>query len=307
MCNSFPKDRRFSFWLIIVIAIVTANISAAEPASGPRFVVERLGEGRFRPVVFIPGLASAGNVFDAAATKFASDHDIHIVTLAGFAGVPAVDPVSPYIEQAVGALTNYLDSQQLQDVVLVGHSLGAQISLQLAAVRPDVVSRVLVIDSAPFYAALFNPGVTPEAASNYGAQLGAQMAAAPREQFLEFARQGLAVQSITELGQQRVMESMSKSNQMAVAQAMADVAGSDYRPILTKVSAPVTVVAAWSEGTPYSVENLRAIYEGQYDQLANADINIIANSRHFIMLDQPDAFAALLGRVLTKSHGETKL
>ena len=145
--------------------------------------------------------------------------------------------------------------------------MGAQISLQLAAARPDAVGKVLVVNSAPFFAALFNPTVTPEAAAQYGTQLGMQLAATSREQFLAFARQGIAVQSSTESGQERVMAYMGASDQAAVAQAMGDVAGSDFRPILAKVSAPVTVLAAWSEGAPYSSDQLRAIYEGQYAEL----------------------------------------
>ena len=299
-CKSTESHKLF-VWVTIAISIFTANLpeSEAQEPTGLRFVVERRGVSGGRPVVFIPGLASAGAVWDAAATSIEDGHDLHIVTLAGFAGVPAVDPIGPFIERAVGGLADYLDEEGLQDVVLVGHSLGAQIALQLAAARPDAVGQILVVDSAPFYAALLNPTITPEAAAQYGAALRTQMAGTPREQFLGFARQGIAIQSITESGQKQVMEYMEASDQAAVAQAMGEVAGSDYRPMLAKVSATVTVLAAWSDGTPYSSDQLRTVYEDQYAGLADVDIHVVANSRHFIMLDQPDAFADALGRVLT--------
>ncbi len=299
-CKSTESHKLF-VWVTIAISIFTANLSESEAQepTGLRFVVERRGVSGGRPVVFIPGLASAGAVWDAAATSIVDGHDLHIVTLAGFAGLPAVDPTGPFIERAVGGLADYLDEEGLQDVVLVGHSLGAQIALQLAAARPDAVGQILVVDSAPFYAALLNPTITPEAAAQYGAALRMQMAGTPREQFLGFARQGIAVQSITESGQKQVMEYMEASDQAAVAQAMGEVAGSDYRPMLAKVSATVTVLAAWSDGAPYSSDQLRTVYEDQYAGLADVDIHVVANSRHFIMLDQPDAFADALGRVLT--------
>ena len=299
-CKSAESHKLF-VWVTIAISIFTANLSESEAQepTGLRFVVERRGVSGGRPVVFIPGLASAGAVWDAAATSIVDGHDLHIVTLAGFAGLPAVDPTGPFIERAVGGLADYLDEEGLQDVVLVGHSLGAQIALQLAAARPDAVGQILVVDSAPFYAALLNPTITPEAAAQYGAALRMQMAGTPREQFLGFARQGIAVQSITESGQKQVMEYMEASDQAAVAQAMGEVAGSDYRPMLAKVSATVTVLAAWSDGAPYSSDQLRTVYEDQYAGLADVDIHVVANSRHFIMLDQPDAFADALGRVLT--------
>ncbi len=298
-CKSTESHDLF-VWVTIAISIFTANLSESEAQepTGLRFVVERRGVSGGQPVVFIPGLASAGAVWDAAATSIVDSHDLHIVTLAGFAGLPAVDPTGPFIERAVGGLADYLDEEGLQDVVLVGHSLGAQIALQLAAARPDAVGQILVVDSAPFYAALLNPTITPEAAAQYGAALRMQMAGTPREQFLGFARQGIAIQSITESGQKQVMEYMEASDQAAVAQAMGEVAGSDYRPMLAKVSATVTVLVAWSDGTPYSSDQLRTVYEDQYAGLADVDIHVVANSRHFIMLDQPDAFADELGRVL---------
>ncbi len=303
-CKSF-KLHKLSFWLTIAVAIVTANLPAgeAEGATESRFLVEHRGVSDGRPVVFIPGVASAGAVWDSAAAGIVGEHDVHIVTLAGFAGVPSVEPIRSYFRRAVGALEAYLDEEGLQDVVLVGHSMGAQISLQLAAARPDAVAQVLVVDSAPFFAALFNPVVTPEAAAQYGTELGLRLAATSREQFLAFARQGIAVQSNTEFGQEQVIAYMGASDQAAVAQAIGDVAGADFRPVLTKVSAPVTVLAAWSEDAPYSSDQLREIYEGQYAELDDVDVRVIANSRHFIMLDQPDAFAEELDEVLTGDRG----
>ncbi len=295
------KSHELFVWITIAISIFTANLpeGEAQEPTGSRFVVERRGVSSGQPVVFIPGLASAGAVWDGAAARIADSHDLHIVTLAGFAGLPAVDPIGPFIERAVGGLADYLEEEGLQNVVLVGHSMGAQIALQLAAAHPDAVGQILVVDSAPFYAALLNPTMTPEAAAQYGAALRTQMAGAPREQYLGFARQGIAVQSITNSGQRQVMAYVEASDQAAVAQAMGEVAGSDFRPILAKVSAPVTVLAAWSDGAPFSSDQLRTVYEDQYAGLADVDIHVVANSRHFIMLDQPDAFADALGGVLS--------
>jgi len=295
------KTRILTIWVVIAISVGALNVPAmgSEFAAASRFVVERRGVSDGRPVIFIPGLASAGAVWHTAAAGIASDYDLHIITFAGFAGIPAVEPIGPFIERAVAALATYLDAEGLQDAVLVGHSLGAQIALQLAVERPEAVSAVLVVDSVPFFAALFDPNVTPEAAARYGARMGAQMAAASAQQFRAFSRQGIAVQSITLSGQEQVLAYLETSDQATVARAMGDVAGADFRPVLAKVRVPVTVLAAWSEGNPYSSHQLRAIYEGQYAGLADVVVRIIANSHHFIMLDQAGAFSDALRDVLT--------
>ena len=117
-CKSF-KIQKVSFWFIIAIAIVAANLSAsdAEGAAGPRFVVERRGVSDGRSVVFIPGVASAGAVWDAAAAGIVDGHDVHIVTLAGFAGVPAVGPLGPSIARAGGALAAHLHGEERESGV----------------------------------------------------------------------------------------------------------------------------------------------------------------------------------------------
>lgn len=299
LCRSC-RTPRYSSWAAIIVAMYAPGVSAspASEACCSRFTVEHRGFSNGPPIVFIPGLASPGAVWDAVSESFDDSYDLHVVSLAGFGGVPAVDPIGPYLELAVSALAGYLDSHQLQEVILVGHSLGAQIALQLAAERPDVVAQILVVDSAPFFAALFNPVVTPEAAKAYGSNFGLQMAATSPPQFLAFARQGIAVQSISHSGQERVMGYMNASDQATVAQAMGEVAGSDFRPGLANVHSPVTVLVAWSEGVPYSSKELLSIYEGQYEGLDGVKVRIITGSRHFIMLDQPDAFVDALGRLL---------
>jgi len=299
---------KLSTWVVVATAIYAANLlgDTTPDVSTPRFAVENRGVPTGRPIMFIPGLATPGTVWDATAENFIDYSDIHIVTLAGFGELPAADPIGPFIELAVTALTDYLDDTQLRDAVLVGHSIGAQIALQLAAARPDVVSQVLVVDSAPFYAALFNPAITPQAARAYGTNLASQMAATPREQFLAFARQGIGVQSISKPGQEQVMGYMSASDQATVALAMAEVTGSDFRPGLVDVHAPVTVLAAWSEGVPYSSEKLLSIYQNQYAGLESVEVHIISGSRHFIMLDQPDAFADALNRMLTLDYNRSE-
>ena len=301
-CRSF-QPLNLSFWVVIAMAIFAANLSANSASDAvSRFAVEHRGLSTGRPIIFIPGLATPGTVWNAAAQSFMDNHDLHVITLAGFGDLPAVDPIGPYLELALDALANYLDDERLRDVVLVGHSLGGQIALQLATARPDAVTQVLVIDRAPFYAALFNPAITPEAAREYGTNLATQMAATPPQQFLEFARLGIAVQSISLSGQEQVMGYMSASDQATVAQAMGEVAGSDFRPGLANVRSPVTVLAAWSEGAPYSAKQLLSIYQRQYARLDAVEVHIVTGSRHFIMLDQPDAFVAVLARVLADNQ-----
>lgn len=283
-------------WLLTAI-VLTACIAANSDAQ-TRFEVDHAGMAGAPALILIPGLATPGEVWTDTVAELGNSADIYTITAAGFGDVPAVGE-GAFIEPLVGELAAYLDSQNLDDVTIVGHSMGGQIALQLAALRPDRVGRVLVVDSAPFFARLFNPAVTVEQAAQYGQGMAMQMAAMPREQYLAMSRQGLAIQSISAEGQARVMGWMERADQSAVARAMGEVAGSDFSPVLPDVDAAVTVLVAWAPGSPLSQDQLRAVYEDQYAGLATVEVHIIRDSRHFIMLDQPAAFMHELTAILS--------
>lgn len=311
LMETFMKARRpgrmsMAGWIGIIVAVVTATtVARSEAQELTTLEIERAGSSDGRTVVFIPGLATPGEVWDGTAAALGDDIDAHIVTLAGFGDVPAVPRgEAGVIGSAVTDLDDWLEAEGLSDVVLVGHSMGAQIALQLAALAPERVGDVVVVDSAPFFARLFNPAITAEQAANYAAGLSGQMAAAPREQFLAMSRQGLRVQSITVEGQAQVFSWMEQADQAVASTAMGEVMGTDYSPVLPQVVSPVTVMFAWSEGSPVSADQLESVYATQYAGLASLDLQRIDGSRHFIMLDQPDVFRAALGAVIARQNEE---
>jgi len=278
---------------------IGAGVAAAALVLAPRaeaqthFQVERAGDAHAQDVMFIPGLASPGEVWSETVDALGDQIDAHVITAAGFGGLePSGEGafIAPLVEDLVG----FIDANHIEGLTLVGHSMGGQIALQLAALRPDAVEQVIIVDSAPFYARLFNPAITPEQAVGFGQGMAAQMGAMPREQFLAVSRQGLMIQSITEAGQARVMSYMERADQSAVARAMGEVAGTDFTPVLDDVAAEIDVLVAWAPGAPVTQDQLRAVYEGQYSSAADAEVHMITDSRHFIMFDQFETFVDVL-------------
>lgn len=282
-------------WFLTAIAL--AACIAANSDAQTRFEVDHAGLASAPALILIPGLATPGEVWTDTVAELGNSADIYTITAAGFGDVPAVGE-GPFLDPLIAELVEYIDSHDLDDLTIVGHSMGGQIALQLAALRPHRVGRVLVVDSAPFFARLFNPTVTVEQAAQFGQGMAAQLAALPRDQFLAFSRQGLPVQSISEAGQAQVFGWMQRADQGAVAQAMGEVAGRDFSPVLPDVTAAVTVLVAWAPGSPLSEEALLGTYEAQYAALPDVQVHIMADSRHFIMLDQPEAFLDALRAVL---------
>ncbi|MBO6765835.1 alpha/beta fold hydrolase [Maricaulis sp.] len=289
---------------LIAAATALTAVMAAEASGQETLQVERAGTAGARTVILVPGLATPGEVWDGTAGHFENTADLYVVTLAGFGGAAPAERSAGVIETAVADLTALIDREGLTDAVVVGHSMGGQIALQLAAARPDAVSDVVVVDSAPFFARLFNPAITADQAAAFGQATAAQMAAMDRDTYLAQSRMGLPIQSISDEGQAQVLAWMEASDQATVATAFGEVAGSDFSPVLAGVTADVTVLVAWAPGAPVGAEALAGVYSSQYAGLESVEVGVIEGSRHFIMIDQPDAFAERLAAVIANGEGE---
>lgn len=284
----------------VMAGMASALVLAGAAHAEDRFVVERSGDSSGQSVFFVPGLASSGATWDGAVAALGDSADIHVFTLAGFAGVPAAENDGRFIEGAAEALAAYIAEGGYTHVSLIGHSLGGQVALQVAARAPEAVSAVMVVDSVPFYARLFNPAATPEQAAASGEMFAAQMGAVPHAQFLAMMDQGLPVQSLDTGFHDTLRAWFAASDQQTIARAFGEVSGSDFTPVLDGITAPVLVLTAWAEGSPVDTATLEAIYAAQYAPLADGRVEVIEGARHFIMIDQPDAFNARLARFLSE-------
>ena len=256
------------------------------------FTVQVTGAGR--PVIFIPGLASPGAVWDGTLAHLAGHVQAHVLTLAGFAGQPAIQ--GPFLQQVHDQIVQYIDANHLDHPVIVGHSLGGVMSLWLAETDP-AIGGVVDVDGMPFLAAAMDPSATPESAAQLGNGMKQQLMAAPHDQFVGFMHQFLGQMVNDPANAKLLNDAADRSDQTTVASAFAELLAKDLRPDLAKISVPVVIVAA-GEGRE-SRDKLEAAWHAQVDTIPHHDLEIVDGAKHFVMLDKPDAFYALVDKAVS--------
>jgi pimeloyl-ACP methyl ester carboxylesterase len=88
-----------------------------------------------------------------------------------------------------------------------------------------------------------------------------------------------------------------KCDQTTVANAFAELMAKDLRADLGKITVPVLIVAAGeSHGEPPG--RIEATWHAQIDAIPHHDLQVVAGAKHFVMLDKPDAFYALLDQAV---------
>ena len=278
------------FTSLLAAALTWVSLSTA-PAAQAAPSVRVVGEGR--PVLMIHGLASGAAVWDSTCAALQPQVQCHLVQLDGMAGSPAA-PAEDYLASQASALQAYLRERGLTQVDVLGHSLGGNLALMLAAAEPERIRRVALVDSLPFLAALRNPAATPEQARQMAAGMRASMARGP----LPEAQQRAMAQSMTRsaAGVETLVRWGQASDPATVAQAMAEIWGGDFRPLLPRIAQPVVVFGAWAayERMGATLASTQAIYQQQYAGLKNVQVRMSAQGFHFLMWDDTDWLAGEL-------------
>ena len=275
-----------------------ATIVPAERFETGVLLVERHGKGD-RALVLIPGLASGAWAWQDMVREFSGQHAVYVVTLPGFDGrAPVAD--NP-VEAARQSLRELIASRQLKQPVLVGHSLGGTLALAVAQDAPALVGGVVAVDGLPVF-----PGTeeTPIGERPALAQrMKAQAASVSGPAFAAYQQQYMRTIGVLDMSKAEALAQLAaKSDPAAVAQSIADVLALDLRPGLSRITAPVLVVAPYFQPDAMQHGQTQEAKVDYYKSLLTGTPQLevvgIAPSRHFVMFDQPRQLADLVRRYL---------
>jgi pimeloyl-ACP methyl ester carboxylesterase len=247
--------------------------------------VEVVGQGR--PVLMIPGLNSAASTWSPTCAALQPGVQCHIVQLPGFAGAPAV-ATDDFLGGMRDRLLAYLDERHLDRPVVIGHSLGGVLALQMAAEKPGRIERLVIVDALPFLAGL--RGMSPDAARGAAAAVRRQMLSATHEQWEAGTRQGAGGMSRDPANAERIVAWGLASDRATTAQAMSELWAEDLRPLLPRIATPTLVLGAWAAFEPMgsTLESTRRIFETQYAGLKGVKVEMSQRGYHFLMWDDAD-------------------
>ena len=295
------RTTRFSACVLLFVASgwlpaepLARDKSAFSPPAS--FRVDVIGRGR--PMILIPGLSSSGETWKSTVARSQNRFQCHVLTLAGFAGVPPIaEPLLPKVRQELAA---YIRSERLDRPVIVGHSLGGTLALALAADHPSLVGALVIVDTVPFIAgAQFQAKTLEEAKPNIAA-MEAYFAAITQKQYDDYVSAGTATMwMVTKPADlEKLKEWGMQSDRRTVADALVELTKMDLRPDLQRITSPTLLLGTWiglkaqMEKFGRTMERVEFIktFQEQYATLARLHFAMSDNARHFVMLDDPAWF-----------------
>jgi pimeloyl-ACP methyl ester carboxylesterase len=262
--------------LIMLLLVVVAGSQAFGQSSAIR--VKKSGAGA--PVIFLPGFITPGSVWDETVKNLKGNRTSHLVSYAGFNGI---DPIPmPWYETIKKELIAYAKTNKLTHLTLIGHSMGGNLVVDMAAELGSAVDRVVIVDALACMREVMMPGV-PAEGLQYESKYNQQLLETPKEAFEKNALMMAQGMSANAEKHELLKSWIVEADRKTYVYGYTDLLKLDVRPALATIKVPVLIL-----GAPFPTkEVVLPNFEKQYSTLANKTIEIAPGGRHYIMFDQP--------------------
>ncbi len=268
--------------LMILVFTLGINLAYSQPKA---FRVAITGKGQ--PIILIPGYSCSGEVWKETVEHLKNRYECHVLTLAGYAGVPAIE--APILQSVRDEIINYTKQNKLDKPILIGHSLGSFMALWVSSTAPGLFGKLVCVDGMPFLSALndpaanadslrVNPMYDPATAVRNFENL-------PSEGFIDYTAKAM-ISQVNDTAKARTIATWQYlSNRRTLALTLLDLATTDLRKDIIRIKEPILVL-----GSIYQTkENSYKLIGQQFKEAKQATIHV-ADSKHFIMYDQPQWF-----------------
>jgi pimeloyl-ACP methyl ester carboxylesterase len=277
--------------LTIAVPLLILLVASAHAFESERIAVTTSGAGP--AILFIPGMNSSPAVWDEVTERL-DGSGIHLIQVKGFAGLPADgNAAGEILPELAREIARYIDEEGLDDVSVVGHSMGGLVGTMVAARHPDLVDQLMVVDIPAYFGDIM--GIPPEQIEGVADAMRLE-ALARTEEARDLAEIAFIEAGVLDEGKrQLVIEDMRSSDPAVGAQALYEVMTTDLRPELAQVAAETTIVFAQPAQAPDMTQDaVTGFYASQYGTIPDARFEFIPDSGHYVMLDQPERLAELI-------------
>ncbi|MDQ6471475.1 alpha/beta hydrolase [Flavobacterium sp. LHD-80] len=273
-------------YIILIIAFLFSALCLnvfAQTKSYP-FEVLKTGKGK-QSIIFIPGFASSGEVWNETKTAFEKDFTCYTLTMAGFAGVKAQP--NPSFENWKTEIANFIKENKIVKPILVGHSMGGGLALAVAADYPELIGKIVVVDALPCMAALMDPSFKSKE-NNDCTSIVNQMTSMTDAQFLDMQKKTMPRLLADASKMDMVVDWSVKSDRKTFGQMYCDFSNTDLRAKIAQIKCPTLILLE-----SYFI-NLKPAIEDQYKNLKTANFQYASKGLHFIMYDDAAWYLAQL-------------
>jgi len=261
--------------LTLAFTLMAASFAALGQNTGYPFQVNISGKGP-HSIIFIPGFGCSGKVWDETKSAYEGNFTCYTLTMAGFAGAPADS--TPSLQAWEKGITDYIKQNKIDKPIIVGHSMGGDLALALAADYPDLISKIVVVDALPCLAATKDSNFKSKDTLKCDKMIS-MMSSMSAPQFYYMEKYMISTMVADTSKQEQVVQWMVKSDRRTLGQLFCELLNLDLRNKVSSIKCPALILLenSFTDSKPDVVK--------QYANLKTANLQYATKGLHFIMYD----------------------
>ncbi|NDP23111.1 MAG: alpha/beta hydrolase [Paludibacter sp.] len=252
------------------------------------FEVVKSGKGK-QSILFIPGFASSGDVWNETKATFEKDFTCYTFTMAGFAGVKPQS--NPSFKNWETEIVNYIRANKIEQPIIVGHSMGGGLALAIASDYPDLISSIVVVDALPCLAALRDPSFKSQE-NNDCSSMNNQISAMSEQEFHQMQKRNMEMLLMDSSKQEEAISWSLKSDRKTFSEMYCDFSNTDLREKITAIKCPSLILLE------FGFSNYKEPVEAQYKNVKTASFQYATKGLHFIMYDDKEWYLEQLSKFI---------
>jgi pimeloyl-ACP methyl ester carboxylesterase len=240
-----------------------------------------IGEGN--PFIILHGFLGMGDNWKTLANQFAtSNFEVHLVDQRNHGRSFHADEFD--YELMADDLKQYCDEHNLNDIVLLGHSMGGKTAMLFAAKYPELVNKLLVADISPRYYPIHHDaileglssldfseiksrGQADEFLSNYVHEIGTRMFLLKNLYWVEKGQLGLRInlnvlkENVSEVGEALPIHAVFEKETLFLRGDKSEYIGESDESIIHRHFTNSEIVTIANAGHWLHAENPKDFYE----------------------------------------------
>lgn len=264
----------------IILILVLFFISDLVFAQNYPFTVTKSGTGK-QAILFIPGFACSGDVWKETVAELEDDYVCYVLTMSGFSGVTPEE--NPSFENWKVQIARFIEKENIEKPILIGHSMGGGLALAIAADFPNLAKKLIIVDALPCLMALSNPAFRPNTDNDCSGMIH-QITSMSEEQFTQMQTMSAATLTADSLKFDEIVSWGLKSDRKTYAKMYCDFSNTDLRERIKNIIVPTLVLLE-----PH-FKNIDSVIKEQYKNLLTVELRYANKGLHFIMFDDKEWF-----------------
>lgn len=249
-----------------------------------RFAVDG---GGMPALVFIHCWCCDRSYWDNQVAYFADRYKVVTVDLAGH-GESGLERTEWTLESFAADVVAVVDALGLDQIILIGHSMGGPVNLIAARLMPDRVVGVIGVDTYHDFESDFSDAQKTQFLTAFRMNFAGTTESFVRSMFPAGADTALV---------NEIAADMSAAPPEVGVGAMAGILAFDAVDVLKDVRAPIRCINSDMYPTDVDVGKRRA---------ASFDVKYMKGRGHFLMLEDPERFNELLDETIVELTGDKK-